>query len=83
MPDIRRVLVTGGAGHDVLCVDNFFTGDRANSARLLDQPRFEIRRRPSRSRPAWRTPSPVSTPRWDNRARAARAWPTDAIGGWA
>ena len=46
----RRVLVTGGAGflgshlcerlvergHDVLCVDNFFTGTKDNVAHLLD-----------------------------------------------
>ena len=50
----RRVLVTGGAGflgshlvdrlladgHEVLCVDNFFTGARANVAHLFDHPRF-------------------------------------------
>jgi len=54
----KRVLVTGGAGfigshlcrrligdgHDVLCVDNFFTGTRANIADLLDHPRFELMR---------------------------------------
>jgi UDP-glucuronate decarboxylase len=55
---IRRVLVTGGAGfigshlcerlleagHEVLCVDNFFTGTRTNVAKLLDNPRFELMR---------------------------------------
>jgi UDP-glucuronate decarboxylase len=54
----RRVLVTGGAGflgshlcerllergHDVLCVDNFFTGTRENVLPLLDHPRFELSR---------------------------------------
>lgn len=54
----KRVLVTGGAGflgshlcerlidagHEVLCVDNFFTGARANIAHLLDHPRFELMR---------------------------------------
>jgi UDP-glucuronate decarboxylase len=54
----RRVLVTGGAGflgshlcerllglgHDVLCVDNFYTGDRDNIAGLRDHPRFELLR---------------------------------------
>jgi UDP-glucuronate decarboxylase len=54
----RRVLVTGGAGflgshlceqlislgHDVLCVDNFFTGRRANISHLLGDPRFELMR---------------------------------------
>ena len=54
----KRILVTGGAGflgshlcerllgegHDVLCVDNFFTGRRANVAHLMGSPRFEIMR---------------------------------------
>jgi UDP-glucuronate decarboxylase len=53
-----RVLVTGGAGflgshlcerlledgHDVLCVDNYFTGSRQNIAALFDHPRFEFMR---------------------------------------
>jgi UDP-glucuronate decarboxylase len=53
-----RILVTGGAGflgshlcerllaqgHDVLCVDNFFTGSKANVAHMLQQPRFELLR---------------------------------------
>lgn len=53
-----RVLVTGGAGflgshlcerlveegHDVVCLDNFFTGTRANVAHLLAHPRFELAR---------------------------------------
>lgn len=54
----KRILVTGGAGflgshlcdklvaqgHDVLCVDNFFTGTRRNVEHLLDSPRFELMR---------------------------------------
>lgn len=54
----KRILVTGGAGflgshlcerlirdgHDVLCVDNFFTGARDNLYALLDHPRFELLR---------------------------------------
>jgi len=54
----RRILVTGGAGflgshlcdrlvaagHDVLCVDNFFTGARRNVEHLLDSKRFELMR---------------------------------------
>ncbi|WP_198383070.1 UDP-glucuronic acid decarboxylase family protein [Roseomonas sp. KE2513] len=54
----KRVMVTGGAGflgshlcerllqdgHEVLCVDNFFTGRRANIAHLLGNPRFELMR---------------------------------------
>ncbi|HPB90178.1 MAG: SDR family oxidoreductase [Rhodocyclales bacterium] len=53
-----RSIVTGGAGflgshlcerllaegHDVLCVDNFFTGRRSNVSHLLDHPRFELMR---------------------------------------
>src|SRR5215210_2888662 len=52
----KRVLVTGGAGflgshlcerllsegHEVLCLDNFFTGRRANIAHLMDSKRFEV-----------------------------------------
>jgi UDP-glucuronate decarboxylase len=55
---MKKILVTGGAGflgshlcdrlikdgHDVLCVDNFFTGDKANVAHLLSHPRFELMR---------------------------------------
>lgn len=51
-----RVLVAGGAGfigshlcerllnenHEVICLDNFFTGRRENVFRLLDNPRFEL-----------------------------------------
>jgi UDP-glucuronate decarboxylase len=33
-----------GQGHQVLCVDNFFTGSRRNVAHLLDNPDFEIMR---------------------------------------
>jgi len=54
----KRILVTGGAGflgshlcerlvgqgHDVLCVDNLFTGSRRNLAHLHDHPRFEFLR---------------------------------------
>src|SRR5580658_3168393 len=54
----KRVLVTGGAGflgshlcerllaqgHDVLCVDNYFTGRKDNIAHLLRQPHFEAMR---------------------------------------
>jgi UDP-glucuronate decarboxylase len=54
----KRILVTGGAGflgshlcerlladgHDVLCVDNFFTGTRDNIFALLDNKRFEFMR---------------------------------------
>ncbi|GJE27162.1 UDP-glucuronic acid decarboxylase family protein [Methylobacterium organophilum] len=54
----KRVLVTGGAGflgshlcekllglgHEVLCVDNLFTGSRRNIAHLLPEPRFEFLR---------------------------------------
>ncbi len=52
----QRVLVTGGAGflgshlcerlladgHDVLCLDNFFTGQKRNIAHLMGNPYFEL-----------------------------------------
>ncbi len=52
----KRVLITGGAGflgshlserllkdgHEVLCLDNFFTGTKDNIAHLLDNPYFEL-----------------------------------------
>jgi UDP-glucuronate decarboxylase len=54
----RRVLITGGAGfigshlcerlladgHDVLCVDNFYTGTRRNLYAVVGNPRFELMR---------------------------------------
>jgi len=54
----KRVLVTGGAGflgshlcdrliadgHEVICLDNFFTGKKKNIAHLLSNPNFEIMR---------------------------------------
>ncbi len=54
----KRILVTGGAGfigshlcerllgegHEVLCVDNFYTGRRQNIAHLLSNPLFEVMR---------------------------------------
>lgn len=55
---IRRILVTGGAGflgshlcdrlvqagHDVICVDNFFTSQKSNIQHLLSKPNFELLR---------------------------------------
>ncbi|NBO03565.1 MAG: SDR family oxidoreductase [Betaproteobacteria bacterium] len=55
---MQKILVTGGAGflgshlcdrliergHDVLCVDNYFTGNKANIKHLLDHPHFELMR---------------------------------------
>ena len=52
----KRVLVTGGAGflgshlidrilaqgHEVVCVDNFFTGSKRNIEHMLPNPRFEL-----------------------------------------
>jgi UDP-glucuronate decarboxylase len=52
----QRILVTGGAGflgshlceslvadgHDVICVDNFYTGRKKNIEHLLDNPSFEL-----------------------------------------
>jgi len=54
----KKVLVTGGAGFlgshlcdrllesgaEVLCVDNYFTGNKNNILHLLDNPRFELMR---------------------------------------
>jgi UDP-glucuronate decarboxylase len=56
--DYKRVLVTGGAGFlgshlcerlletgcDVICLDNFFTGSKANIRRLMGHPNFELLR---------------------------------------
>ena len=53
---MTTTLVTGGAGflgshlcerlvasgHEVLCVDNFYTGSKANVRHLLDKPNFEV-----------------------------------------
>ena len=53
---LKRILVTGGAGflgshlcerlvdggHDVICLDNFFTSQKSNVAHLLDKPNFEL-----------------------------------------
>lgn len=54
----KRILVTGGSGflgshlcdrlieqgHEVLCIDNFFTGTKENVQHLLSHPRFELQR---------------------------------------
>src|SRR6266436_6201166 len=56
MAQIKRILVTGGAGflgshicerlveqsHDVICLDNFFTSQKSNVAHLLDLSNFEL-----------------------------------------
>jgi len=56
MASIRRILVTGGAGflgshlcerlveqgHDVICLDNFFTSQKSNVAHLLAHSNFEL-----------------------------------------
>ncbi|MDB4694904.1 SDR family oxidoreductase [bacterium] len=55
---IQRILITGGAGflgshlcerlvaqgHDVICLDNFFTSQKTNIQHLLSKPNFEILR---------------------------------------
>ncbi len=54
----KRILVTGGAGfigshlcerlleqgHEIICLDNFYTGRRANIAHLISNPLFEVLR---------------------------------------
>ncbi len=56
MARIKRILVAGGAGflgshlcellidrgHDVVCVDNFFTSQKSNVEKLLSRPNFEL-----------------------------------------
>src|SRR5262245_29043598 len=53
---LKRILVTGGAGflgshlcerlveagHDVICLDNFFTSQKSNVAHLLGRPNFDL-----------------------------------------
>ena len=55
---MKRILVTGGAGflgshlcdrllnngHEIICLDNFFTGSRDNIRHLLSNPHFELLR---------------------------------------
>ncbi len=54
--DMKKILITGGAGflgshlcerllgegHDVICLDNFFTGSKNNILHLLPHPHFEL-----------------------------------------
>jgi UDP-glucuronate decarboxylase len=54
----KQILITGGAGflgshlceqlletnNDVICLDNFYTGSKANISHLLSHPRFELLR---------------------------------------
>src|SRR5208283_527967 len=53
---MKRILITGGAGflgshlcerllregNDIICLDNFFTGNKENIIHLLDSPHFEL-----------------------------------------
>jgi UDP-glucuronate decarboxylase len=53
---MQRILVTGGAGflgshlcdrlitagHDVVCLDNFFTGSKDNVLHLIGKPHFDL-----------------------------------------
>ncbi|GMR16096.1 MAG: SDR family oxidoreductase [Gammaproteobacteria bacterium] len=54
----KKILITGGGGflgshlserllnegHEVICLDNFFTGNKHNIVHLMDNPRFEVLR---------------------------------------
>jgi len=56
MPTLKRILVTGGAGflgshlcdrlvsqgHDVICLDNFFTSQKQNIIHLMGRPNFDL-----------------------------------------
>jgi UDP-glucuronate decarboxylase len=56
MASVQRIVVTGGAGflgshlcerlveagHDVICLDNFFTSQKSNVVHLLSRPNFEL-----------------------------------------
>jgi hypothetical protein len=55
MNHMRRILITAGGvlgshlcerllqeGHDIICLDNFFTGDKNNIIHLIGHPRFEL-----------------------------------------
>lgn len=56
MSKVKRILVTGGAGflgshlcdrlveqgHDVICLDNFFTSQKSNVVHMLGRPNFEL-----------------------------------------
>ena len=53
---MKKILVTGGAGflgshlcerllkdgHEVICLDNYFTGSKRNIIHLMDNPYFEV-----------------------------------------
>ena len=56
---MKKILITGGAGflgshlceklltkgHEVICVDNYFTGSKNNVKHLIDNPKFELIRK--------------------------------------
>lgn len=56
--DSKKILITGGGGflgshlserllnegHEVICLDNFFTGNKQNIVHLMNNPRFEVLR---------------------------------------
>jgi UDP-glucuronate decarboxylase len=56
--DAKKILITGGGGflgshlcerllnegNEVICLDNFFTGNKQNIIHLMDNPRFEVLR---------------------------------------
>jgi hypothetical protein len=101
-----RVLVTGGTGfigshlcerllqdgHEVLCVDNFYTGTRSNVRHLFSRSNFELVRHDvcfplwksmrstiSRARPLRSTISSIRSNDQDKRPRCHQyAWPRQA-----
>jgi len=56
--DSKKILITGGGGflgshlcerllnegHEIICLDNFFTGNKQNIVHLMNNPRFEVLR---------------------------------------
>jgi UDP-glucuronate decarboxylase len=93
------ILVTGGAGflgshlcdrlvaqgHDVICLDNFFTSQKSNVAHLLGKPNFEFIRHDvthpsSGSRSTRSTTSPAPRPRGTTSTTPIKTMKTSVMG---